>query len=114
MMKMAKELELGIYANYMVEHFGNLSDSHIIMAEYNASIRDPLELEHYVRAANCGVPIFADGLVSLYDYTKRVGLPSDNIVERVFINRARGFLWSAWTPSKLSPGKILERIDEEE
>ena len=67
MLRLGKPQELDVAASNLTRHFGNLSDTHVLKAEYQASISyQAVALEEFRQALNQGLPLCADGLSRLY------------------------------------------------
>ncbi len=98
-------------ARNMVEHFGDLSDSFVLLAESARAQKDTdRSFDAFNKALDRGIPIFADGLARLNNGIERFS-SSDRrtlLIRRVFAKRVRGLLWSAWTPQDFVPGEPLE------
>src|SRR5262245_7100835 len=89
---------LKIATNNMTRHFGELSDSHVLMADYLANEGQAAQAAEAYRAAlDRGLPVVSDGLIRLVDGIRRYGIehPQVNFVQEVFKNRVRGLLWTA-------------------
>ena len=104
---------LSIAATKMNRFYSQMSDGFVLMGEYETLMgRTNRAAEAFREALEHKLPIFADGLARLYDGVQRYNIdhPSVNLLTRIFDNRIRGLLWSAWAvgPEKLSPGKTLE------
>lgn len=101
MLRFGKANELETAVRNMSDFFGGLSDSHVLKAEYEASQgRNDAADAAFRTALDCGLPIFADGLTRLFDGVQRycIDHPGTALLSKVFHNRVRGLLWSAWTP----------------
>jgi Caspase domain len=110
MLKLGKAQELETAARNMVGMYPELSDSHVLDAEFHAAQREAAAAERAAGAAlDAGLPIVADGISRLLDYPGSFGLMNDNarLAAHVFDNRVKGALWSLWAPPKLTPRKLL-------
>ena len=110
------ELEMASYnlSNYFIQ----LSDSHIIRGEYLASKGDTEgALMSFRTAITSGIPILVNGLEQLIGNIRRYDIKMDNstnyihMLKKVFANRVKGLLWSAWTPPAFQPGTYLHVSD---
>jgi hypothetical protein len=91
------------------ELFPELSDGYVLNGEYHAAMGDDeAAAAAYRSALDRGLPIFANGLVRLYEGLQRYGIthPRIELLREVHNNRVRGLLWSAWSvaPDKFSSG----------
>jgi carboxymethylenebutenolidase len=114
MLKLGKASELDMAVGNLTNHFGELSDSHVLKAEYEASQgREEAATALYHTALDRGLPMFNDGLMRLVDAVQRYHIehPLGVLAQDVFVNRARGLLWSAYAPKDLEPGQPL-RFDK--
>jgi hypothetical protein len=110
MLKLGKAGELETAATNMVRAFPELSDSHLLEAEFHAAEQQPQEAERSAcDALDAGLPIVADGISRLLDYPGSFQIANDNarLASYVFDNRVKGALWSLWAPPKFTPGKLL-------
>ena len=65
----------------------------------------------YRNALEIGVPIFAEGLATLYYAMKEYGLtdtPYAQQVKSAFEQRLRITPWSCWVPSDFHPGEFIK------
>lgn len=93
----------------IVKSYPELSDGYVLEGEYQAATgNDELAAAAYRSALDHGLPIFANGLVRLYEGLQNYGIthPRAKLLREVCNNRVRGLLWSAWTVAseKFSPG----------
>jgi Caspase domain len=99
MLRLGKVGELRRASANMSEFFGELSDSHILMAVYADLEREDRDLaaREFRRALDHGVPIFADGLGLLLDGIERHGIehPRVPVVRSLFNRHLPGLIWSA-------------------
>jgi hypothetical protein len=110
MLKLGNAEELETAARNMVQTYPELSDSHLLEAEFHAAQQEPEAAERAACAAlDAGLPIFADGISRLLDYPSSFRLTNDNakLAAHVFDNRVKGALWSLWAPPKFRPRKLL-------
>lgn len=110
MLQLGKPEELQVAAGNMIGFFGELSDSHVLMAEYLASQGYPdLAATELWNALERGLPMVADGLTRLREGVRRYGIqhPRADLLDRVYDRRVRGMIWTAWSPETLLPGAIL-------
>jgi len=106
MLKLGKAAELDVVARYMVNNFGELSDSFVLMAEHLTTLNNiDAAADAYRTALSRGVPLFADGLVRLLSGVQKHHIEHHRVelIKEVYMRRARGLLWSAWTPTDFSP-----------
>jgi hypothetical protein len=103
MLKLGQAQELNIAVNNMLRHYGELSDSHVLAAEH--FLAEETEdgraraQQFYEAALDRGLPVFAEGLLRLASGIERFAIqhPRAHEVRRVFGERARHLLWTAWT-----------------
>jgi hypothetical protein len=110
MLKLGKAQKLRRAARNMVRAYPELSDSHLLQAEFHAAEKRTVAAERSAsEALDAGLPIFADGISRLLDYPGSFQMANDNarLASYVFDNRVKGALWSLWAPPKLTPGKLL-------
>jgi len=110
LLRLGKPDRLGAAAYNLAGHFGNLSDSHVLMAEYQTSISNrDFALVEFGRALDWGLPLCADGLSRLLGAVRDHHLKHANVplLEAVYQNRVPGLLWSAWVPREFTPGQHL-------
>lgn len=119
MLKLGKTDLLDIAINNMTNFFGEMSDSHILAAEYHLNQgREDQACMAYLEALNKGLPIFAQGVELLYQAVKKYALehPRKKLLEQVYDNRINGLLWSAWRPPLKDNAKSLQtgiNLDEQ-
>lgn len=112
LLRLGKPEELEIAANNMVRFYGSLSDSHVLRGEYEASLGNEGRAKGaFEMALNLGVPIFAEGLTRLGAAVQKYQLqhhPNAKWLTKVDSRRVRGYLWTAWRPSKeITPREIV-------
>jgi Caspase domain len=110
MLKLGNAGELKRAARNMVRAYPELSDSHLLEAEFRAAEQQAKAAEVAASdALDAGLPIVADGVSRLLDYPGSFQMTNDNarLASYVFDNRVKGALWSLWAPPKLTPGKLL-------
>jgi hypothetical protein len=104
LLRLGRASELSEASNNMVKFYEELCDSHLLKGEYEASAGNRQAARRsYMRALDVGVPIFADGLTRLFEALKRFELqnhPRARLISEIAHKRVRGFLWTAWMPSK--------------
>jgi hypothetical protein len=100
MLRLNKPDRLSIAAHNMINLYGELSDSHILMADYikSQSASDAEIKQAYTTAINLGIPVFAEGLEKLKRAVDDYGInhPNASLVNKVFENRAFGTIWNIW------------------
>jgi hypothetical protein len=104
MLSLGKVGDLDVAANNMVKYYGDLCDSHILKAEFEAS-KGNTEVARgsIVKALDLGVPVFAEGLTRVYAALQKYELQGHKrarLLSEIATKRVRGLLWTAWTPSK--------------
>jgi hypothetical protein len=104
--------ELSIAANNMVSFYGDLCDSHILKGEYEAYLgNEGVAKSAFKRALDLGVPVFAEGLTRLGAAIQKYQFqdhPNAEWISKVDSKRVRGYLWTAWRPSKeVTPHEIV-------
>jgi hypothetical protein len=110
MLKLGEAAGLGTAARNMVRAYPELSDGHLLEAEYHAARGDHRAVERSAtRALDAGLPIFADGVSGLLDYAGSLVLsnPNGRLAAAVLDHRVKGALWSLWTPPHFKPGALL-------
>jgi len=110
MLKLGKAKELSVASHNLTHYFDELSDSHVLAAEYLVSLKKTEDaIVAYHRALDRGLPILADGLSRLYDAVRLYDIqhPGVTLLKEVFNRRVGNLLWTAWTPEQLSPGQFL-------
>jgi hypothetical protein len=104
LLRLGKPGELSVAANNMLEFYEQLCDSHVLKAEYEASKGNSQAAAEFSRQAlDHGVPVFAEGLTRLADAIRTYKLEDHaraKLIMEMTSKRARGFLWTAWIPSK--------------
>jgi hypothetical protein len=104
MIDLGKAEELRTAAYNMRNYFGELSDSHVIMAEHLVSIEASNKeiVAAYKKAMSVGLPLFAPGLEKLVRAIEKYDIrhPQRAFIRKAFEDRIRGVLWTAWTPPK--------------
>jgi len=102
--------ELDDATRRLVDEFGELSDVHVLRGEAVAAT-EGLEAarDHFVTAAEVGVPIFGEGLTRLLEAAKVYELRHEHIdvVRTVFEGHMSGSMWSVWLPGELEPASPL-------
>jgi caspase domain-containing protein len=88
-----------------------LSDAHILRAEYEAQARR-IEAAHqsFTEAVAVGIPAFGEGLTRLLEGLRASGYihPRGALVRQLFLRHVRGTMWAAFTPRRsLEPGKLV-------
>lgn len=98
-------------AGRLVDRFGELSDSHVLIASAVATTGgDHHRAESEFRAAlDQGLPIVGDGLGLLAEGVGRYGIKHSRVplLSAVFRRHIPGLLWSAWRPQALTAGAML-------
>jgi hypothetical protein len=98
-----KSDELGDLVGALVELYDALSDSHVLRAEFLASRGAPDgEIKNeYLKALNCGIPIFAEGVKRLVQAVEKYNLEHARVSQlyEIFDNHTRNILWTSWTTS---------------
>jgi hypothetical protein len=93
-----------------VGEFGELSDVHVLRGEAVAAIEglEPAR-DHFVTAAEVGVPIFGEGLTRLLEAAKVYELRHEHVdaARNVFEGHMSGSMWSVWLPGELEPAGPL-------
>jgi hypothetical protein len=110
MLKLGEAAGLGTAARNMVRTYPELSDSHLLEAEYHLARGDKRAVERSAtRALEAGLPIFADGVSRLLDYAGSLALsnPNGRLAAAVLDHRVKDALWSLWTPPHFKPGALL-------
>lgn len=111
MLRLDKPAELNIAAANMRNYFGELSDSHVLMAEYAGRVLrdDTWARQEFAAALERGLPLFADGAARLLEGVKRYGIDHPRVatLQTVVVRRVPGLLWAGWRPRELAPGQML-------
>jgi Caspase domain len=110
MLSLGEAAGLGAAARNMVRTYPELSDGHLLEAEYHAARGDKRAVERSAtRALDAGLPIFADGVSRLLDYAGSLSLsnPNGRLAAAVLDHRVKGAIWSLWTPPHFKPGALL-------
>lgn len=101
MIRLNKAERLRQAAHNMKNHFGELSDSYILMAEFLKSQPGAVgQVEkYYVNAIEKGIPVFSDGLERLVQAIKQYAIkhPLVPLINKAFENRVRNTIWTVWT-----------------
>lgn len=110
---------LGEAVRNLTHYFGELSDSHVLHAEYLDSQAETQQAsEAFRRALDCGIPVLVDGLIRLKYGIERHQIEHgrSHLVQQIFENRVRGLIWSAIPGSKLGlfGKKIKDKINKVE
>jgi len=98
LMRLGKSDELCIPARNLSECFGELSDSHVIAAEYEAGIgNEDKAADAFRRALDNGLPIMSDCLTKLIYGMERYGIehPRAALAKSFYSHGIKGLLWSA-------------------
>jgi len=99
-------------ARNMTEHFSEISDSFVLNGKIKVILDQETEaVISYREALEIGVPIFAEGLATLYHAMKEYDLndaPYAQQVKSAFEQRLRVTPWSCWTPSDFRPGELVK------
>jgi Caspase domain len=114
LLKLGRVGELEVAVRNLTSSFGQLSDSHILAAEYMTSQgRSAEAVEAFRKALDCGLPIIGDGLKRLVDGIQQYQIehPNTATVHNVFNNRVRGSLWSAYIAEKISMKQRNNNLD---
>jgi hypothetical protein len=110
LLKLGEAAALGTAARNMVRAYPELSDSHLLEAEYHAARGDQRAVERAAALAlDAGLPIFADGVSRLLDFAGSLALshPNGRLAATVLDHRVKGALWSLWMPKRFEPGALL-------
>jgi Caspase domain len=110
MLRLGKPNELAIAGSNMTKFFGELSDSHVLWAEYQASIKmHAVAKAEYYAALDRGLPIFADGIARLSDAVHRYQIkhPRIALLDNMLATSASGLMWTAFSTKELPLGKLL-------
>jgi len=102
---------LEMISGNMVNHFNEISDSHVLRGRFLALNNLSGSKESFFNAVNIGVPIFTENLEALYeaikDYnfekpTKRFErlIKNSKLIKDVFENRVRNSLWTCYVPKR--------------
>ncbi|MBN1461012.1 MAG: caspase family protein [Armatimonadetes bacterium] len=89
---------LKIAVGNMTSHFGDLSDSHVLKADYLAAKgQESQSAETFAKALDHGLPVVSEGLVRLVDGVHRhqIDHPAVPLFEEALRKRVRGLLWTA-------------------
>ena len=103
MLKLGQAEELDVAVENMNRLYSELPDTHILTAEYHRSRETDdgaaAARRSYMAALDRGLPVFAEGLLRLASSIEPFSIshPRAEEVMRVFRNRARNLLWTAWT-----------------
>lgn len=100
MLKLGQGAELKEAVKNMLKKYGELSDSHVLAAEYQMSVGNEQQAAtSFLNALGLGLPIFAEGLVRLASGLERLRIshPRAGLIRQVLDKRARHLLWTAWT-----------------
>ncbi len=96
----------------MSNHFGNIPDSFVMNGKFNSLVSNTDEAHHaYYEALRRGVPIFTEGLVTLYYAMKQYHLddaPYAKQVKLAFEQRLRSSLFSSFVPINFQPERVIE------
>lgn len=99
MLKLGQAAELKVAVRNMLRHYGQLSDSHVLAAEFHLSRgQETKAAESFGTALGLGLPVFEEGLVRLASGLERfaVNHPRAGLVRQVLDKRVRQLLWTAW------------------
>ncbi len=110
LLRISRVEEAGQIAHQMIESFNEMSDGFVLNAEYEASRgRSEAAAEASLAALERGMPVFSDGLVRLFDSVRRYRIKHSrtDLLTSMFKSRARGIIWSAWSPKSIAPGSLL-------
>jgi len=107
LLRLGRARELSVFVQNMVNFYGQLSDSHVLRAEYEVELgHDAAARESLIHALERGAPIFADGLVCLRNRLAKYNLedhPNARLIMEVFDKRVPDLLWTAWWPGENIP-----------
>lgn len=110
LLRLGEAKGLGAAAGNMTRLYPELSDSHVLRAEYEAARGRSVAAEHATRAAiETGIPIFTEGLSRLLDGLAeyRIDHPNALLLTTVYDRRIATSLWSAWMPGRLRLRTVL-------
>lgn len=99
MLKLGQAAELEEAVWNMLTHYGQLSDSHVLAAEFHLSHGEEARAaESFSTALGLGLPVFEEGLVRLASGLERLAVnhPRAGLVRHVLNRRVRQLLWTAW------------------
>jgi len=110
LLRMGRAEELGVAVDKLRDMFSEISDVHVIAAEFEAARgrQDRAELA-IERAFQVGVPVTGEGLARLLDAVGvyRINHPSARLVSLMQERHVDDSLWAAWTPDSLISGGEL-------
>lgn len=98
MLRLGKPDELDVASDNMTRYYDQLCDSHILRGEFYAHQGINAQAkEHFAKAIDIGIPIFADGLALLSKALRKYKINHKQVsfLQDVLDNRVRGLLWSA-------------------
>ena len=110
LLRLGRSGELDDALANLISSFPELSDVHVIAAEYEAERGRSDAAEVAVeRAFQVGVPITGEGLARLLDAvaTYQMNHPATRLVSLMQERHVPRSLWASWTPEALSPGGQL-------
>lgn len=103
LLQLGKTDELGSVVETLISSYPELSDSHVLQAEFEAYRKDDdAAVAAYRTALGHGVPALAIGLVRLYEAVHKLRMQHArmSLLTEVFNNRCLWLVWSAWVPPK--------------
>jgi hypothetical protein len=110
LLRLGEAKGLGVAARNMTRLYPQLSDSHVLNAEYEAARGRSAAAERSTRRAiETGIPVFTEGLSRLLDALAeyRIDHPNARLLTTVFDRRIATSLWSAWMPGRLRLRALL-------
>lgn len=110
LLRLGEGRRLGNAVRNMTTLYPELSDSHVLRAEYEAVRgRDDAAARWAARAIEAGIPIFTEGVSHLLDALGeyRIDHPNGRLLSKLFDYRMQNSLWSGWTPGRLPLGRLL-------
>lgn len=110
LLRLGHSADLDDVTQRLTVDYGQLSDGHVLRAEYLASVGRPTDAEASIeRALEAGSPIFGEGITRLLDGVAQ--FHNDHaraqLVSAIHDRYAHGSLFSAWHPPQITRGQPL-------
>lgn len=109
-LKLGKANELKIPSHNMINYYGQISDSYILMAEYEESLNNEIEAKkNFEYAIRKEFPICSDGLLRLQNGIKKYDIQDKQVklLDDIIEKQVNGLLWTAWIPKDEDFGGTL-------
>ena len=117
LVRLGRTEDLAGVVGFLCGAYPQLADAHVLAAEHHAAAgRRDAAREAVSRAVGAGVPCMGESISRLLDGLAEFQIPGDRgrLAAAVFAHYVEGSLWTAWTPERLEPGRLLlpERLQD--